>query len=270
MPIKFRLENKDDIPAALADAYRESKTAAGDTVWELDVEGAVSQEKLREFRDTNNELKEKVESLEARYKGIDPGEARTLKERADLLDDKKLVDAGKMDELVNQRTEAMRKQHEEETAEKDKRIRATESQLSRLTIDQALISAGAKLGLRPEANDDLVYRGRNIFELKDGAPVATGEDGKPIYDEKSEPLSIAAYVEKLTKNAPHLFQESSGGGADPAQRAGGVDVGANPWDKGTWNVTRQMHIMREDRSKAERMANKAGHKLAPESAGSLA
>jgi len=48
MPLKFKLQSKDEVPAGLEAHYVER-----DGVWVLDAEGATDKTKLDEFRTTN-------------------------------------------------------------------------------------------------------------------------------------------------------------------------------------------------------------------------
>lgn len=255
MKLKAFYQTADEIPSGQADFYEER-----DGAWHLSVEGMVPRAKLEEFRTNNIELTRERDDLKKKYEGVDADEYRELKGRADDIRNEKLLKKGEVDQLIEQRTGEMKRQHEAEIAKARKEAEEANSKLSTVMIDQALVAAGTKFHVRTEALEDLQYRGRTVFRLENGEPVAYGQDGKPMYDANADPIKIEQWVESLAKKAPHLFQESSGtgGGNQNGGPQSGIPGGTNPWKKETWNLTQQGMLIRKDPNAARRMKAAAG------------
>lgn len=218
MKLKFRVKSLSEVPEAFHSLYAEK---GGEFV--LEVDGAVSKDKLDEFRDSNIALKKQMDEIQAKFGDIDPDRYRELSEKAQKERDKKLIDAGKVDELVAERVDAMKadfdKQVQALSGEKEKLT----SQLEGLVIDNAIRDAAAKSGVRSTAVDDVLLRGRMLFRLQDGKAVPMDGD-KPIYGKTGDPMDISEWVGTLAEKAPHLFEPSQGGGAKgtaPGQPGGG-------------------------------------------------
>jgi subtilase family serine protease len=65
-------------------------------------------------------------------------------------------------------------------------------------------------------------------------------------------MSIEEWAEGLVKDAPHLFERNSGGGA-AGSGAGSSSGAKNPWRKESWNLTEQMKLIRSDPKQAEQL-----------------
>ena len=66
MALKFVVDNLDDIEEAHRPLYVER-----DGKFALAVEGAVSNERLAEFRDNNRSLKKQLDDLSKQFEGVD-------------------------------------------------------------------------------------------------------------------------------------------------------------------------------------------------------
>lgn len=214
MALKPVVDSLDAVPEALRGEYTER-----DGKFHLAVEGLVGRERLDEFRNNNVTLRRQMEELEARFAGIDPDQARELAIKAQKERDKKLIDAGKVDELVNERVSAMRGEHEQVTTSLKTQNATLMAQLEGLIIDNQLRAAAAEMGVLASAVDDVLLRGKRVFSLEGNAAVAKDGD-KVLYGKNSEPLGIKEWVGDLTAHAPHLFQPSTGGGS--RDQTGGV------------------------------------------------
>lgn len=252
--LKFILDNLDSVPEAMRSLYRQRE----DGKWILQVEGAVPAEKLAEFRDNNTKLLKDLE----KFKDVDPVKyAELLKIETDLRNGK-VKDGKTVEEIVAERTDAMKKAHEKQVGELSKTVETTTTELSRLKISDAAVAVATELGLRPTAREDLVGRVTQLFRLKDGKPVAVNPDGSEIYGSGAEPLSIKEYVGGLVEKAPHLFEASQGSGAhNNGKPPIGGRITVNPWKKETWNVTKQGQLFKENKELARKMAAEAGHKI---------
>lgn len=255
MKPKFRYTSEADIPAALKPFYIQSGTD-----WVLDVDGGAEASKVKEFRDTNTQLKSDLDALKAKYAGIeDPELARELLTKADDLKNEKLMKKGDLDAAVASRMDAAQKAHKAALDAVEARAKTAEASVQRMTIQTAVLEEASKHGLRPTAAADLIARASQTFTLKDGKLVATGPDGKERYAENGiDLLTPADWIKNdALKNAPHLFEASQGAGSGgtggqkpPGQGTGGV----NPWDPKAPNVTAQSQLYRTDPANARRLA----------------
>lgn len=219
MSLKPRVQSLDEVPESVRSFYSEAEGGG----FALAVEGMVPKSRLDEFRDTNIALRREQEELRKKFEGVDPEAAREALARVQRERDKKLIDAGKLDELVAERVAAMKSDFDRQlaalTGDRDKMA----GRLSELVIDTAIRDAAAKSGVRATAIDDVLLRGRQVFRLADGQAVAMDGD-KPIYGKAGEPMSVAEWVGNLTAAAPHLFEPSRGGGAPQGSGGGGARV----------------------------------------------
>lgn len=220
MTLKSVIDSLDGIPEAVRDSYVER-----DGKYHLAVEGMVPKDRLDEFRTNNIALKRERDDLMARFDGVDLDRYRELVDKAEKERSRKLIDAGKVDELVAERVNAMKADHDKEVKRlADENARIT-SQLEGLVIDGAIRDAAMKAGARPEAIEDFLYRGRQIYRLQDGRAVPM-EGDRPIYGKSGAPMEIGEWVSTLTEKAPHLFTPSVGSGARAgATNGAGVPAG---------------------------------------------
>lgn len=220
--------------------------------WVLKVEGAVPKKQLDDFRATNIELRRKVEA----FGDITAEEAIELKAKRSEFEAGN--DPKKIEALVEARTADMKKTYEAEKAVLVGERDTLNGRLAEHVIDGELLAAGTKAGLRSSAADDLIARGRRIFKVgADGKLEAIGADGNPVYGPSGEKLTPADWIGKLSKEAVHLFEPSTGAGT---QGAGGRGTGGgkNPWAKDSWNLTEQGAAIRENKDGARQLAAAAG------------
>jgi hypothetical protein len=215
MPLLATVDSLDGVPEAARDLY-----TARDGKFHLAVDGLVPSARLSEFRDNNIAYKKELDTLKAQFDGVDPEKYRELTAKEQKLLDKKLIDAGKVDELVEQRVGAMRTEHERVVADLNTKLGGSTKALEGLVIDSALRDAASASGVRSTAIEDVLLRGRAAFKLHEGKAVAFDGD-KPAFGKDGGPLSITEWTAGLAERAPHLFESSNGGGAANGNGAGG-------------------------------------------------
>lgn len=188
-----------------------------DGKFRLNVEGAVPREKLDEFRSNNIELLKKLEP----FKDIDPKKYGTLIELEKKVNDKTLVDAGKLEEVINSRVSSMKQEFETKEQTLTQQLESSNKQLESLVIDSAVRVTALESGVLPTAVDDVMLRARSTFKIIDGKAVPHA-DGKPVYGKDGvNTMSVGEWVTALSKNAPHLFGSTQGGGSRGSTRTGG-------------------------------------------------
>ncbi len=161
-----------------------------------------------------------------RFDGIDPDAVRTVLSKFASDEESTLLKAGKIDEVLNKRTERMQGEHSKalkaEQAARE-RSEAKAAKLAQRALDGAILEAAK--GCLDEAKDDVVLRARGLWRLNDdgdavamnGEEVVLGKDGKT-------PLSPSEWASSLRETASHLWPKAQGsnatGSGQGAQRTG--------------------------------------------------
>jgi hypothetical protein len=178
--------------------------------------------KLDEFRSNNVKLMKDMETLSAKFDGIDLDGYQDMVKQQQSMKDKKLLDAGKIDELLEERTKSMRELHNKELEKVQGTNKTLNTQLETLVIDNAVRDSAAKSGVVDTGIDDVLLRSQSVFSLKDGKAVPHDRDGNVIYGEgNSEPMSVQEWVKVQMEVAPHLFKSSQGGGSEHGKNFSG-------------------------------------------------
>ena len=235
MALKLVIAKLEDVAENLRSLY----TVGGDGKYHLDAEEDEGPEsakaKLKEFRDNNIKLMQSKEALEKQLKDIgDPAEIEKMKKKIQQLDDKQLLEAGKLDELVAQKTDRMRQDYETRIAALEAAVEAKNAELSKTTehlssvlIDSEITRAVSAVGIpRKGAMQDLIARGKRVFRLEDGKPVPK-EGDKILYGKDAKaPMTFDEWAAIQAEQSPFLFESSSGSGGK-----GGTGTGKVTGDK---------------------------------------
>jgi hypothetical protein len=195
---------------------------------------------LKQNRDAvlqeKRELKEKHDALANELAGL--GDLETVKQMVDRFkndEEAKLIAEGKIDEVLNKRTESLRKDAETRVASATERVTQLEQELggakttiAALVIDSNIDQAAAKLECTPTALADIRRAAREVFAINDENNVEArdsdgvllmGKDGKTA-------LTPATWLEQSKATNPHWWGAAAGGGAAGGTRVGGKDVDA--------------------------------------------
>ena len=253
MPLKYKYPTKQEIPAEQAALYVEREGA-----FYLDVEGVTDKVKADELRTHNIELRKQIEERDARFNGIDPDQVRQLAAEKERLEEEQRLKDGKFQEVMESRLKTAKTEWEKQlTAVTTERDTLT-TRLTAIQIDQGVITAATKRGLRPTAIPDITARARTVFKLVNGVPQAFEADGKTVRYGKDgiTPMTLEEWVDAQVTDAPHLFESNAGGGAasNGAGGAAGVNRSVkNPYRKDSWNLTEQMKLQKSDPAMAARL-----------------
>ncbi len=230
--LKLVLDSLEGLSTEIAALYQKG----ADGKYHLDTEeDEGSKNKLKEFRDNNIALMKEKDALEkqiAKY-GVDPEKVIEMKKRLQEIEDKKMIEAGKIDELVNQKVERMRLDYEEQIKqikialdEKEQVIAKTTQKLSEVLIDSEITKAVNAVGtVKKEAMTDVLSRGRQTWKLEDGKPVPKQGDRLLYGKDGKESLTFEEWAQTLIIQAPFLFEASSGGGAGGSAANRGTSYG---------------------------------------------
>lgn len=160
-------------------------------------------------------LKERINSFE----DVDPNEAREAIKEHRASKDRKLIDEGKIEELLNARTERMRQDQEAQLKAKDKILKEYEAQVGKLTSDlhnavlgSAINYAATMAGIRPQATQLVEKMALDVWKVEENKPRAYDHSG-PIMGKDTKPITMKEWVESLRQEHAYLFKESHGGDA---------------------------------------------------------
>lgn len=208
------------------------------------VVNVVPAKKLEEFRNNNIGLAKERDSLKEVFSKLSPviGEDpdKFITDYHSLLELKKKAEAGEIkdnkefENALAARTTEMKGQYEGQVkalaSERDKfknenQELVASSQRRELEISLRDAAIDPSLGVSPSAYDDVIRRGLGVFRYKDGkvipfngSEVVYGADG-------SSPMTPKEWIAKLHDQAPHLFKNSTGGGAGSSGGSGGSGNG---------------------------------------------
>jgi ribosomal protein L14 len=210
MALKFVLDSLE----GLDEAQRELYSKHTDGKYYLEVEGAVAKSKVDEFRENNINLNRQLEELQDKYGNIDVDKYNELLDKAAQDDGKKRIAMDKVDEIVAERTQKMKEEYENQIGQLKDVVSSQSGQLDSLLIDGAVRQAATEAKVRPGAIEDVILRAKQTFKVVDGNAVAHDSKGNVVYGKDgSTPLSTTEWLGGLKKNASHLFETSTGGGA---------------------------------------------------------
>ena len=251
MPIRLKYDNLKDIPAEDVRLYVER-----DGAWHLDADFKDERAKLAEFRTNNITLANELAEYKKRFEGIDPDEVRKLAADKQRLEEEQRIKNGEFDKVLDARLKALRTDFETKIAGVTTERDALSGRLTSIQIDQGVVAAATKRGLRPTAIPDITARARSLFRLANGVPIAHEADGHTVRAGKDgvTPMTLEEWVDTQVSEAPHLFEGNAGGGA-AGNGSGGVGNRSvkNPFRKESWNLTEQMKLQRTDPQLAQRL-----------------
>jgi hypothetical protein len=178
---------------------------------------------LENERNSHRQSKDKYKEFE----GLDIAEVKQLLEEKRKSADKKLIDAGKVEELLAQRTEELKKEYDKKILDLTNGSSLLQKRLEKELIDNHILLEAKGAGVRDTAIDDVLLRGRQIFRLE-GDKVVAREGDKPLYNKEGKELGIGDWIKgPLLEKGPHLFNSASGAGSQPGAGQGGGSQGGH-------------------------------------------
>lgn len=167
---------------------------------------------------TRDAAKEKLRAYEEELNKIRSTESeRAKKEAADAAaaEQAKLVEQGKYQDAIKN----IENKYKNELSQKDQLV-------AKALVPAAIKAAASKVkNIVPEAIDDLpsllsknIQLDPNTYQI-----VVVGEDGKPLTDEKMQPVSVDTFVTSYVTKKPHFVKDGmpTGTGLKPGVGAGG-------------------------------------------------
>lgn len=191
--------------------------------------------RLDEYRENNRGLNRQVEELKTqmkKFEGIDPEryqKASQALEELEKLRGKKLLDEGKVEEYLTERTVAMRSSFEQQTQQlqsaRDAEKRRADNfygQLATLKIDSAVQSAIGEIAIvRAGAMTDVLARARRDWVVDEAGNLKAADN---LLDSHGDRITtMKSYAQHLLVTAPYLFEGARGGGAGGGNGGAGGD-----------------------------------------------
>lgn len=239
MPLPLLIAKLDEVEEPFRTMYEET-----DDGFMLAVEDSGYKSKLNEFRDNNRKLSKSQESLQAtadKYKDVDLDKYQKAMEALGKLEeaeDKELLSEGKIEELLDKRTQNMRKDYEVQIKSKsdayvnlEEERNALRDKLGGVLVDTAVQNAVNKVGrVRSGALDDVLNRARSIWKIDaKGDMVPRKNDGSTEFGAKGDPLTMDEWATNLITGASFLFEGSKGSGGGGGS-GGGMEGGKQTID----------------------------------------
>lgn len=198
------LELDDEKAAALKEALSTKHQEA------IDKEVGGLKTKRDELLANERKLKDSLKQ----YDGIDPERARKLEEQIAQSEEARLIADGKMDEVINQRTERMRSEYErklQESTQSTERYKSKAEKADGHVMRNAIGQAASAVGLIDTAAEDAAYRAAQLFEVDEELNVVPKEGVG--YDADGKPLTMKSWLESMRDQAPHWFPQPKGSGS---------------------------------------------------------
>lgn len=163
---------------------------------------------LQETNANDNYLETEVAKQVA---GLKKNRDRLLREKKALKDQIESLQSGLKQEGMQEISAALREAREQVTALRE--------EVGRMEVDQFITQEAVKRGVRAEAMPDLLSRANQMMwkKTEDQKIVAFVDDATPLYAPTGEnKMQVTDWLDIVTKDAPHLFRSSQGGGAGPS------------------------------------------------------
>lgn len=171
-------------------------------------------DKVAEFRDNNRTLFKENEALKKRQ---DEVEAALKEAQTDVQKrtEKDLLSEGKIDELLAQRTDAMRQSYEEKLADLAGKHKEAEQTLDIHIIENQIRDAAIKAQARNDRAVEHIIRAVRPHVRREGVnAVRVDVEGNTVMaDDGKTPQGIIELVEEMRASDTFLFAESTGSGA---------------------------------------------------------
>jgi len=221
--LKTVVDSLEAVPEALREHYTEEN---GSFVLAHD-----GNDRIKEFRDNNINLKQQTEELETKLKGfegIDPAKYQELAELERQKRDKELIEKGEIDTLLNERLESVKTTYQTQIDAIKTELDTTRGELVATKVTDTLKTAAANAGVRPEAMSDVVALASSNWELREGTPTLV-QDGEVVLSKENvgEPMGMPEYFKSMLQDKPFYFQSSAGSGGGSQTNARGARVISN-------------------------------------------
>lgn len=201
--IKVDLENPE-IKAAIQTAVDEAVKGLKD--------------KNAELIKDKKELKDELGSLKSKVDGLDLDAIKVLLDKSNQDEESKLIAEGKIEEVIQKRTEKMREEHEKLLKAEKERADKAETYANKFrqsVIQGQIVQAAVEMGALSEATADIAFLAQSQFSLdENGKAVAIDANGEVVIGKDgSNPVTPKEWVEGLRENKPYFWPKANGSGS---------------------------------------------------------
>ncbi|XZV00557.1 hypothetical protein ACT4YK_12515 [Acinetobacter baumannii] len=201
--IKVDLENPE-IKAAIQAAVDEAVKGLKD--------------KNAELIKDKKELKDELGSLKSKVDGLDLDAIKVLLDKSNQDEESKLIAEGKIEEVIQKRTEKMREEHEKVLKAEKERADKAETYANKFrqsVIQGQIVQAAVEMGALSEATADIAFLAQSQFSLdENGKAVAIDANGEVVIGKDgSNPVTPKEWVEGLRENKPYFWPKANGSGS---------------------------------------------------------
>lgn len=239
--MKFQLSETEY--AEVPEHFKTEYVKQTDGSYHLKIDGEIPEvkaanDRVVEFRNNNIALQKKNDELTEnakRFEGIDPSDYQTLKTKVEEFERSGAKDPADIDVRLNEAVKNAVEPLKAQMAAMQKEKEEANTALLRKDQEGQFAELARKMNVRKSAISDFIARGQRIFNLEGKALDA---NGNVIFSSKNAALDLTMeeWATELTQEAPHLFEDSKGGGAGGSGSGGGAGsvrtVSTDPLDFG--------------------------------------
>ncbi|MFV5192801.1 hypothetical protein ACMXYY_11740 [Acinetobacter courvalinii] len=219
---------------------------------------------LQSERDAAKTAQRELQRLQKQFEGIDPETVKKLFAQLDQDEEAKLIAEGKVNEVIQKRTEKMREEHARLLNAETTRANNAEAYANKFkqsVVQGQIVQAAVELEALPEATADIAFLAQSKFVLdEDGKAVAVDESGEVVIGKDGKtPLSPKEWVESLREQKPYFWPKANGTGAPGSTNTKGqVDILKAD---GSVNLTKLAQLRNDNPQLAKELAAKHGIKF---------
>ena len=210
----------------------------------------------------HDKLLDEKKKLQEKFKGItDPEEALKALSLVNDNEDFRMLKDGKFEEVIAKRLSTATQEFETKITELNDKLSSNEmtatkykSLFADTVRDLRIKEAALATGIFPNALDDILNKGRNIFSVSDDEVSVEARDSKGHLRKTTDDkiLTVDAWIESLRKTSPHYWPQSKGGGLNPGTDSN--DLNAMIADAAKSGNTK---LFRELRAKQKKMVSES-------------
>lgn len=260
MQLKLKLTTLEGLDPAFHELYTEQ---ADKTYLLTGVEGMKTQGDIDKV--TAALVKERADhkALKEKFALLGDQDPVDLLAQLDRIKELEAAAAGKIDEAkINEIVEGRLRTKLGPIERENKQLKdqlSAEQQLStelktkdkKRTIHDVARTAAIKLGVIPEALDDILLYADSVLDLTEDNRVITRDQVGVTPGVDPE-----VWLTEMQQKKRYWWPNSQSGGST-GSGSGGIS-GDNPWTAAGWNITKQTEILTADPKRAEQMARSAG------------
>ena len=147
-------------------------------------------------------MKDELGSLKSKVEGLDLDAIKVLLDKSNQDEESKLIAEGKIEEVIQKRTEKMREEHDKVLkAEKERadKAEAYAEKFKKSVVQSQIVQAAIELEALPEATPDIAFLAQTKFALdENGKAVAVDENGDVVIGKDGQtPMTPKEWVESL-------------------------------------------------------------------------